>query len=325
MITVSIAIPCYKSARTIPAVVEELRTVIRAREGYDYQIILVNDYPDDDTFNVIASLCRDDPRIVGVNLSRNYGQTAAKMAALPYVTGDVLVYMDDDGQHPGDQIFVLVDKVLEGYDMVYARFPHKHHSLFKRFTSWLNSKVLELNHSKPRDLTLSSYHALSRTAFEALMTYKSPFPDISGYLFHVVRRYTNVDMPHRDRMAGQSNYTLGKMLSLWLTGYTNFSTVPLRFAAFIGGGCAIFGFIAGLTVVIRKLIDPRIAAGYTSSIALQLFIGGVIMMILGLIGEYIGRIYMTVSSMPQYQIRETINADPKKETNDHGKQTPPSL
>ena len=185
--------------------VEELRTVFSTREDYDYQIILVNDYPDDDTFDIITELCRSDPKIVGVNLSRNFGQTTAKLAALPYVRGDVLVYMDDDGQHPAGEIFKLTDKVLEGYDMVYARFPHKKHSLFKRFTSWLNSRVLELNGSKPRDITISSYHAMSRMAAEALMAYKSPFPSIGGYLFHVVRRYANVDMEHRERLEGKSN------------------------------------------------------------------------------------------------------------------------
>ena len=315
MTTVSIAIPCYKSAQTISTVVNDLRTTIAQRDGFDYQIILVNDFPDDNTFDVISALCREDPKIIGVNLSRNFGQTTAKMAALSYVTGDILVYMDDDGQHPADQIFRLVDKVLEGYDMVYARFPHKKHSLFKRFTSWLNSKVLEINGSKPKGISISSYLAINRVAVDALKKYKSPFPSMGGYLSHVVRRYANVDIDHRDRLAGQSNYTLKKMLALWLTGFTNFSTVPLRVAAFVGVGCSALGFITGLWVVIRKLINPAIAAGYTSSIALQLFIGGMIMMILGLCGEYIGRIYMTVSNMPQYEIRETINTDTKERAN----------
>lgn len=318
MITVSVAIPCYKSALTIPTVVNDIRTAITQREGYDYQIILVNDYPDDNTFDVISDLCQEDPKIVGVNLSRNFGQTTAKMAALPYVKGDVLVYMDDDGQHPADQIYLLVDKVLEGYDMVYARFPHKKHSLFKRFTSWLNAKVLELNGTKPKDIVISSYHAMSRTAVEALKKYKSPFPSMAGYLFHVVRRYANVDMEHQARLAGHSNYTLGKMLKLWLTGFTNFSTMPLRLSAFIGAACAAFGFVSGAIIVIRKLINPAIAAGYTSSIALQLFIGGMIMMILGLCGEYIGRIYMTVSNMPQYETREILNGEACKEEAGHG-------
>ena len=309
MTTVSVAIPCYKSAKTIPSVVEELRTVISAREGYDYQIILVNDYPDDGTFAVIEALCREDPKIVGVNLSRNFGQTPAKMAAIPYVTGDVLVYMDDDGQHPAERIFELTDKVLEeGYDLAFARFPHKHHSLFQRFGSWCNARTLEWNGTKPKGLVLSSFYAVSRTAVDALRHYDSPFPAPTGYLFHLVQRCCNVDMEHRDRLAGRSNYTLRRMFHMWFTGFTNFSTLPLRLAAIVGSICAGVGFLGGAVIVIRKLLNPNIAAGYTSSITLQLFIGGVIMMILGLIGEYIGRIYMTVSGMPQYRVRETRNA-----------------
>ena len=315
MTTVSIAIPCYKSAQTIPTVVEAIRNTFALRDDFDYQIILVNDYPNDNTFDVISQLCKDDPKIIGINLSRNFGQTTAKMAALPHVTGDVLVYMDDDGQHPADQIFRLVDKVLEGYDLVYARFSHKKHSLFKRFTSWLNSKVLELNGSKPKGISISSYLAMNRVCIDALRKYRSPFPSMGGYLSHVACRYANVDIDHRDRLAGHSNYTLRKMLRLWLTGFTNFSTVPLRLSAFVGLACAAVGFIIGVIMIIRKLIYPYIPAGYTSSIAVQLFIGGIIMMILGLCGEYIGRIYMTVSDMPQYKIRETLNTNTKERTN----------
>ena len=317
MTTVSVAIPCYKSAKTIGPVVEELQAVFAAQTKYDYQIILVNDYPEDDTFEVIRSLCRADPKVVGVNLSRNFGQTVAKMAALPYVTGEILVYMDDDGQHPADQIFRLVEKVQEGYDLVYARFSHKHHSLFKRFTSWLNSRVLELNGSKPKGIAISSYCALNQVAINALRRYKSPFPSMGGYLSHVARRYANVDMDHRDRIAGRSNYTLRKMLNLWLTGFTNFSTVPLRFAVVIGSLCSAVGFTAAIIVVVRKLLNPRIAAGWTTSIALQLGIGGVIMLLLGLCGEYIGRIYMTVSNMPQYEIRQVVQAEEKESAPDH--------
>ena len=316
MMTVSVAIPCYKSALTIPTVVDDVRAEITRREGADYQIILVCDSPDDDTFDVIAGLCEKDPKIIGVNLSRNFGQTTAKMAALPYVTGDVLVYMDDDGQHPADQIYRLVDKVLEGYDLVYAHFPHKKHSLFKRFTSWLNSKVLEINGSKPRGIVISSYCAMSAVAVQALRKYKSPFPSMGGYLSHVTLRYANVDMEHRDRLAGHSNYTLRKMLSLWFTGFTNFSTVPLRLGAIVGILCAGFGFLVAVVMIIRKLLNPAIAAGYTSSIAVQFFIGGIIMTLLGLCGEYIGRIYMTVSNMPQYEVRRVINGEPPLEKED---------
>ena len=310
---ITVAIPCYKSAKTIERVVAEIKTAVTAREGNDYQIVLVNDYPDDDTFDVIRKLCAEDCKIIGVNLSKNFGQTYAKMAALPFVDGDVLVYMDDDGQHPADQIYRLIDKLDEGYDMVYAYFPHKKHSLFKRLTSKLNSAVLEFNGTKPKGITLSSYCALSRMTVDALKQYKSPFPSIGGFLGGVIKRYANVEMEHRERLEGTSNYTLAKLLKLWFTGFLNFSVKPIRVASSMGFVSAGVGFIYGLYIIIRKLVDPAIAAGYASMIAILLFIGGMIMVMIGLVGEYIGRIFMTVSDQPQYVIRETINA--KKEAN----------
>ena len=305
---ISICIPCYRSAEALPAVIAEIKDEFSRREGYDYQIVLVNDCSPDQTFAVIEQLCQEDEKIIGIDLSRNYGQASAKMAALPYATGDAIIYMDDDGQHPAAGIFRLLDKLAEGYDIVYARFPQKHHSWFKRATSWLYQRVSELIGNKPRGISVSSFTAWSRMAADAVTRYKSPFPAAGLYLNKVTTRIANVDMEHRDRIAGESGYSLGKLLSLTVTALTNFSIIPLRIASFAGVFCAIVGFLTGAAVVIRKFLNPAIAAGYTSSIAVQLFVGGVIMMILGILGEYIGRIYMTVSNMPQYNIREVKNA-----------------
>ncbi len=309
---ISICIPCYRSAQTLPMVVEEIRGVFAEREDHDYQIVLVNDGSPDDTYDVIARLCREDEKIIGVDLSRNYGQASAKMAALPYATGDVVVYMDDDGQHPAAGIFPLVEKLAEGYDIVYAKFPQKHHSWFKRVTSGLYQKVSEWIGNKPRGISVSSFTAWSRMAADAVKGYHSPFPAAGLYLNKITTRIANVDIDHRDRLAGQSGYTLGKLLSLTVTALTNFSIIPLRVASVVGVVCAVIGFVTGVVMVIRKLLNPQIVAGFTSSIAAQMFIGGVIMMILGILGEYVGRIYMTLSGMPQYNIRRTDNALPER-------------
>ncbi len=308
---ISVAIPCYKSSKTIEKVVNEIRDVVNAAEGYDYQIILVNDYPFDGTFDVIKRLCGEDDRIVGVNLSRNFGQAAAKMAAIPYVKGDVLVYMDDDGQHPAEGIIPLANKVMEGYDVVYAYFKEKKHSAFKRITSRLNGKIAELNGTRAKGVHPSSFLAISRFAVDSYDAYKSPFPSLMGYLNTLIGKVTEIEMPHRARMEGKSNYSLKKLLKLWLNGFTNFSVVPLRVIAFLGIFIALFGFVFGGYVVISKLINPDIAAGYTSTIAILLFIGGLILISLGFIGEYIGRIYMTISNLQPYRAREVLNWEEK--------------
>ena len=304
---VSVAIPCYKSSKTIRNVVDEIRKEFSLRSDYDYQIILVNDYPFDSTFNEIRGLCKEDKKIVGINLSKNYGQTSAKMAAINYCKGDVLVYMDDDGQHPTEHIFDLVEKVLEGYDAVYAYFAQKKHNKFKQITSNINSKILEINGSKPKGIHISSFYAISRFAVDSYKEYKSPFPSMGGFLNSIAGKSTEIELPHRPRLQGSSNYTLKKLLKLWFTGFTNFSIVPLRIITVLGIIVSVIGVVSGIAVVIHKLIVPTLSAGYTSTIAVLLFLGGLILFVLGFIGEYIGRIYMTVSNLQQYRIREIIN------------------
>lgn len=309
---ISIAIPCYKSEKTIGKVVEEIREVFKNNPEHDYQIVLVNDYPFDNTFNLIKYLCDEDSKITGVNLSRNFGQAAAKMAAVPHCKGDVVVFMDDDGQHPAEGIIPLANKVMEGYDLVYAYFKTKQHSLFKRVTSKINAKISELNGTRAKGVHVSSFYAISRFAANSYANYTSPFPSVMGYLNTLVGKITDMEMPHRARISGSSNYTLKKLLNLWINGFTNFSVKPLRTIAGLGSIFAIIGFLIGLSMVIRKLINPAIAAGYTSTMAVMLLLGGLILIALGLIGEYIGRIYMTVSHLNQYCVREVYSPSENK-------------
>lgn len=310
---ISIAIPCYKSEKTLQRVVDEIRQVINNAPGYEYQIILVNDFPFDNTFSLIKKLCDEDPNITGVNLSRNFGQASAKMAAIPYVKGDVLVFMDDDGQHPAEGILPLVEKVQEGYDVVYAYFKSKQHSLFKRVTSKITAKISEFNGTRVKGVHVSSFYAISRFAVDCYQNYDSPFPSMMGYLNTMIGKVTDIEMPHRARLEGTSNYSLKKLLNLWLNGFTNFSVKPLRVILSSGAIIACLGFILGLYMIIHKLINPAIAAGYTSTMAVLLFLGGLILVALGFTGEYVGRIYMTVSHLQQYRVREVYS---RKEDSD---------
>ena len=304
---ISVCIPCYRSAKTLPKVVAAIREEFAKHEGYEYQMILVNDGSPDNTFEVIAQLCEEDENIIGMNLSRNHGQASAKIAALRYATGDALVYMDDDGQHPAEGIFRLVSKVEEGYDVVYAHFPKKKTSVFKKLTSDLHNKIAEWTGNKPKGIHRSSFVAWSRFALECVKNYHSPFPSAGAYLLCVTDKFANVEMEHKKRIEGSSGYTLKKLVGLWLNSFTNFSIVPLRLASFVGVSCAGIGFLFGIYVVIRKLLHPTVPAGYTSTIAILLFIGGMIMMMLGLLGEYIGRMYMILSNKPQYSVQKALN------------------
>ncbi len=304
---ISIAIPCYNSEKTIENVVKEIKEVFSAQAEYDYQIVLVNDRSPDDTFGAIRRICENDTKVIGVDLSKNYGQASAQMAALQYVKGDITVFMDDDGQHPPQEIFKLIDKVNEGFDVVFAAFPQKKHSIFKRLTSRLNSWMLEVTNRKMKGVTTSSYFALSKFASRAMLSYKSPFPSLGGYLMQITRKMTNVEISHRERMAGKSNYSLKKLIKLWLQGFTNFSIAPLRFASWLGGICAMTGIGFAVYLVIRKIIGGNVQTGYTSLMAVVLVVGGLIMLMLGMLGEYIGRMYILLSNMPQYSVRSVLN------------------
>ena len=228
---ISVCIPCYRSAKTLPRVVEAIKEEFKKHPGYAYQIILVNDGSPDNTFEVITQLCREDENIIGMNLSRNHGQASAKIAALRYATGDALVYMDDDGQHPADGIFKLVAKVEEGYDVVYAHFPKKKTTFFKKLTSDLHNKIAEWTGNKPKGIHRSSFVAWSRFALECVKNYHSPFPSAGAYLLCVTDKFANVGIEHKKRLEGSSGYTLRKLVSLWLNSFTNFSILPLGLAS----------------------------------------------------------------------------------------------
>ena len=307
---ISVCIPCYRSAKTLKTVVEGVKKEFQKRPEFDYQFVLVNDGSPDNTFDVIQELCKNDKKIIGVDHSRNYGQSTAKMTALKYAKGDIIVFMDDDGQHEAGGVFKLADKLIEGnYDVVYAYFPNKKHSLFKKITSNMHNSIAEKMGNKPKGIHRSSFSAWSRTVADAAVKYKSPFVSIGSYLMCITTKYGEVEMEHRERLEGKSGYTLKKLFKMWFNIFFSFSMIPLRITTYLGAGCSLGSFIWGIILIIRKLVNPYISAGYTSTVVLILFIGGILMLFLGILGEFVGRTYMTVSGMPQYNVRRTVNVD----------------
>ena len=205
---ITIAIPCYRSEHNIEAVADEIRSEFSKHADYDYQIVLVNDGSPDDTFGAIRRICEKDQKVVGVDLSRNFTQANARMAALPYVKGDILIYMDDDGQHPAEGIFALAAKVQEGYDVVYAHLTHKKVSKFKIITSDMFNALAVKFGVKPKGIKGSAFVALSRFAVDQLLTYKSPSPSYGNFLYRVTAKYANVTIEQRKRLSGESGYSL---------------------------------------------------------------------------------------------------------------------
>lgn len=307
---VSFVIPCYRSALTIDKVVEEVeKSMAKLSDRYSYELILVNDFPEDDTFEVIKGLAKKDEHIKGINLARNFGQHAALMAGFHYCSGDITVCLDDDGQTPADEVGKLLDKLEEGYDVVYAKYTHKHHSAFRNFGSRINELMTRFMLGKPKELYISSYFAAKKFVVEEMIRYQNCYPYVMGLVLRTTKNIANVEVGHRERETGTSGYTLGKLLGLWFNGFTAFSIKPLRVATACGGFCALAGFIYGIYTIIKKFINPIAPMGWSSTMAALMFIGGMLMLMMGLIGEYIGRIYISLNNAPQYVVRETTEKE----------------
>ncbi len=305
---VSFVIPCYRSALTLEQVVAEIQETMEKTDRYSYEIILVNDCSPDDTFRVIEKLCHRYENICGVNLAKNFGQHGALMAGFHQMQGDILVCLDDDGQTPANEVDKLLDRLEDGDDVVYASYAHKQHSLFRNFGSFLNEKMAQFLLGKPKELYVSSYFAARRFVVEEMLKYENAYPYIIGLVLRTTKKISNVPVEHRRREVGESGYTLGKLLGLWFNGFTAFSTKPLRIATITGGLCAMAGFIYGIYTIIKKFINPAVPIGFSSIMSAIMFMGGMLMLMLGLIGEYIGRMYICMNNAPQFVVRDLIPA-----------------
>lgn len=310
---ISFVIPCYKSAQTIRGVVEELTNTMEDLAGYEYEVILVNDCSPDETFLVIRQLCEGNSRIKGINLARNFGQHAALMAGFRYVRGDIVICLDDDGQTPANEAGKLIAGLEAGADVVYAKYEHKQHSWFRNFGSKLNELMTRVMLGKPKKLYVSSYFAARRFVIEEVMRYENAYPYVIGLVLRTTKNITNVTVTHREREIGTSGYTLSKLISLWVNGFTSFSVKPLRIATIIGALCALLGFAYAIYTIIKKFVNPIVPLGFSSLMSAIMFIGGMLMLMLGLIGEYIGRIYVCMNHSPQYVVKETLNLKADKD------------
>ena len=301
---VSCVIPCYHSQHTLPRVVSGIRDAFAARPEYEFEVILVNDNPPDETWQVIKDLSREDPRVRGICFSRNFGQHAALMAGYRHVRGGIVVSLDDDGQNPPSEIFRLIDAMDETHDLVYADYTRKHHSRLRNLGSRLTNRMFTWMLGKPKELYLASYYAARRFVIDEMVRCESPFPFVDGLALRSTTHYLNVPVDHLDRAEGRSGYSLLGLFRLWTNAFTSFSVKPLRIATFTGCISSVSGVLLGLILIVRKLIlRDHVDAGWTSLMAMMLILSGILMMMLGLVGEYVGRIFITMNRSPQYVIK----------------------
>ena len=312
---ISFVIPCYRSSETLPGVIKEIQDTMEKLDKYTHEIILVNDCSPDDTFETITALCEANDHILGINLAKNFGQHSALMAGFKYAKGDIIVCLDDDGQTPANEVDKLLAKIEEGADVVYAKYNQKHHSGFRNWGSHVNELMTRIMLGKPKELFLSSYFAARRFVVDEMLSYQGAYPYVIGLVLRSTKNIVNVEVNHRDRQAGASGYTLKKLLGLWFNGFTAFSVKPLRIATMTGAVCAFAGFAYGIYTIIKKIFirPPELVVGFSALMSVLVFMGGMLMLMLGLVGEYIGRMYISMNNSPQYVIREIVGEELESE------------
>lgn len=301
---ISFVIPCYRSEKTILLVVDEIEQTMAKKSELEYEIVLVNDGSPDNVWDVISTKAKSSDRVIGINLAKNFGQHSALMAGYNQCTGDCVVSLDDDGQTPANEVFLLIDELEKGYDVVYACYPENHQNAFRRWGSMMAKKMSDYMFDIKDDRKGSSYFVARKFVVDEMIKYDHSYPYISGLVLRTTRNIGVVSIQHRDRIEGASGYNLKSLISLWLNGFTAFSVKPLELCAYVGFGTAGFGFLYALYTIIKRIVTPTVVEGWSSLIAINLIVGGIIMVMLGLIGEYIGRIYICINNAPQYVIKE---------------------
>ncbi len=299
----SFVIPVYNGSRTIGAVVER---ILELYPDLRTEIVLVNDGSPDDSERVCRELQRVHPETVTfVHLARNFGEHNAVLAGLNHSNGDHVAILDDDGQNPPEEVRRMYDEIRStGQDVVFGRYRVKHHSWLRNVGSGFNDRVANFMLNKPRGLYLSSFKVMNRFLVEEITRYTGAFPYIDGLILRTTSRLGQVDVEHRDREGARSNYPLRKLFLLWLNMFLNFSITPLRLSALLGTCTSLVSLVLMVAIVVDKLyLNPDLAVGIPTLLIIVVFFAGVQLVILGTIGEYLGRLFLDQSKCPQFVAR----------------------
>ena len=306
ILKLSIVVPVYCSAPILPKLVEQIQTEM-SKEGMSdaYELLLVNDASPDESWSTICTLAATHSFIKGISLRRNFGQHNATMAGLNHVSGQFVVIMDDDLQHPPRAIGDLMRALSKGFDVCYTNYLNRQHPAWKRlgsrFNDWVAARLLD----KPKGLYLSSFKGLRLEIAREVIRYDGPYAYIDGLILDVTRSITTIDIEHQQRHEGEGNYNLRRSVSLWMKMATSFSVLPLRIATYGGFALAALSLVTMVFIVVQKMMHPEYPQGWTSLIATILFIGGMQTLCIGMIGEYLGRAYLKLNKKPQFVVGAT--------------------
>ena len=304
----SIVIPVYNGAQTIEALVAALRAL--AVPG-GHEIVLVNDGSPDNSLEICRGLVARAPvPITLVDLARNFGEHNAVMAGLREARGGHIITMDDDLQNPPGEVLRLLEHAQRsGADVVYARPLEKHHAGWRNLGSRFTNRVADFVLDKPKGLYLSSFRCISAFAARQAIAYEGPFPYVDGLMLQLTQRVDSLAVEHLPRPHGSSNYTLRRLVRLWLNMFVNFSVMPLRVSTFTGIGLSVLGLAGAVWAAVSALFLEKTPPGWASLTVAVMLLSGVQLLILGLVGEYLGRLYLTVNRRPQTVVRTVLRSD----------------
>lgn len=302
MVEVSVVVPVYNSE----ACLEELcRQTADALGGTSYELLLVNDQSQDGSWSVIKRLCGQNRALTGISLRKNAGQDNAIMCGLRRATGRYVAIMDDDLQHSPSHIPALCAACeRNGWDVCFARFPVRRHAWWKNLGSWLNGKLAQLVIGKPKSLYLSPFKVVRQEVVQEVIAYTGPFPYVDGQLLGITHNVGQIDLPHSERYQGKSTYSLAKSILVFLRLATGYSVWPLRVASCVGMLCSVLGFALALFYLIQYLALSYQVEGWLTLVILVLVMGGILLFSLGLLGEYLGRLYLSCNGKPQATVKE---------------------
>jgi polyisoprenyl-phosphate glycosyltransferase len=297
---VSIVVPVFNSCE----IAQELfRRVCSCLANIEFELILVNDGSADHSWEIISILAKKNPQVIAIDLRANYGQDNAILAGLRQATGDYVVIMDDDLQHDPADIPSMIEKCAAGFDVVFADFRVWKQSIARKAGSRLNGGFARWLLGKPQGLYLSPFKIMNGSFAKEVASFNGPYPYIDGIILSLCPSIAQVIVSHHERHSGKSNYTLQKSTNLWFRLFTGFSIAPLRIATITGLLIALIGLGLIGKYLYEYFFTTHIVEGWTTIVILLIFFGGLILLILGLIGEYMGRIYLAINGKPQYSIR----------------------
>ena len=302
-IELSFVIPVFNGAESVGGVVDRIHQLYG---DLAFEVVLVNDGSADRSEQACAELVERYPMSVTfLHLAKNFGEHAAVLAGLNQARGDYVAVLDDDGQNPPDEVRRLYDEIRSsGYDVLYGRYRSKQHSLWRNLGSRFNDRVANWMLNKPPQLYLSSFKIMNRFIVDEVTGYKGAFPYIDGLILRSTANLGQLDVEHRSRDGSASGYTLRKLIRLWANMFLNFSIAPLRLSVLLGVGTSAISLLLLVAIVIDKLyINPGVTIGVPSILITVVFFAGVQLVILGTIGEYLGRLFLDHSKAPQFVVR----------------------